>query len=123
MLDLNIFAAYPQVSKIWGKEIWLVNNDFYCSKLLSLTPGFRCSLHLHRIKHETFTVLEGAVGVERRGRIHFLAAGESLEILPGTLHRFWSLGPEGALILETSTHHSDADVERLEESGRLEEPF
>lgn len=120
MLPLSAFDTYPQIPKAWGHEIVLCNTDKYCAKLLVLAGGKQCSLHKHLVKDETFFVLEGAITLEwgykpeRLVRAH-LRPGEDFHCLPGTLHRFGSGAP--AVILEVSSHHSDIDVERLEESG------
>ena len=52
------------VKKVWGQEEWVVNNDKYCGKILTVKKGFRCSLHYHKKKHETFYVLEGNLLME-----------------------------------------------------------
>lgn len=114
-----------QVAKKWGLEEILVNNEKYCGKLLWISPNWQCSLHYHDIKHETFFALDGAVAVEYwEGDKHHqtVLAGfrrDGLTIPPKTPHRFWSLGAEGALLLEISTPHSDSDVTRLEETREL----
>ena len=117
---------YPNVPKLWGTEIWLVNNDQYCAKFLIINPGYQCSLHMHPVKKETFFVMTGDVVLETgykndAGKVigttqEVLNAGDSRTILPGEYHRFKSATPEQAVILEISTTHDDADVVRLEDS-------
>lgn len=102
------------VKKVWGSEEWIVNRD-YCGKLLWLNRGYQCSLHYHKIKHETFYLLDGLVWMTVNGTSFLLQPGESVEIEPCTQHRF--AGRQNSLILEVSTHHDDDDVYRLEESG------
>lgn len=112
------------VPKEWGMEIWLVNNELYCSKKLFLEPGWKCSLHRHMKKDETFTVEHGSCRLEianEEGVLqdYLLNVGDSMRIPPGTWHRFRL--PRYApicVILETSTNHDEADVERMEPSGR-----
>ena len=36
--------------KAWGKEIWMVNNDKYCGKLLCFNKKSKFSMHYHLIK-------------------------------------------------------------------------
>ena len=106
------------VDKLWGREQWLVNNEHYCAKRLFLTPGVQCSLHYHPVKQETFIIESGWVVLEQNGEWFLLGPGMSRTILPGEPHRFWAHngGEEERVILEVSTHHSDADVVRLEPS-------
>jgi len=47
------------VSKGWGYESWIANNDQYCGKLLFFKKGKHCSWHYHEKKHETFYVQSG----------------------------------------------------------------
>lgn len=113
------------VDKLWGYEVWLVNNEKYCAKILRVKPGFQCSLHMHPIKKESFYVQDGVVDLQigelnDSGLMDLkqlrLNIGDSHTIEPGTFHRFWS--DDGAEILEISTTHSDDDVVRLENSSR-----
>ena len=119
------------VTKIWGVETWLANTDKYCAKILSLNPGYQCSQHLHKVKDETFFVMNGVVTLEfddykqggillygRMNTTRTMHPGDSQRIEPQSFHRFSSEG--GATILEISTHHDDADVVRFEESKRIE---
>ena len=49
------------VSKGWGFEKWIVNNEKYCGKLLYLIKGKKCSWHFHKIKEETFYIQSGKI--------------------------------------------------------------
>ena len=35
------------VDKGWGKEIWMVNNNKYCGKLLQFNQNAKFSMHYH----------------------------------------------------------------------------
>lgn len=98
-------------------EYWLVNNDKYCTKILEIYPGYQCSLHCHAVKDETFTVLKGQVKLEHGNQVEYLTPGDGRRIFPGTFHRFSSLSK--ALILESSTEHSDLDCYRKEPSRKI----
>lgn len=108
-----------RVKKLWGRELWLVNNEKYCTKYLYLEPGFACSLHRHSVKDETFVVLSGSCVLECGDSRREMVAYNSERIPPGTWHRFSNPGDAICIILEASTHHDDADVERQEPSKRL----
>jgi mannose-6-phosphate isomerase-like protein (cupin superfamily) len=111
------------ITKEWGVEEVLVNNEQYCSKLLHILPGYRCSLHLHSVKDESFFCVSGLVHVEyyvdgtRRDTLLSGWRRDGLHIPHGTPHRFWSETPDPAVLLEVSTPHHDSDVTRLDPSG------
>ena len=108
----------PQiVKKLWGYEEWIYNGE-YCMKTLNLEPGFQSSLHYHPVKHETFLVINGLCDLEVEGKTERLVTGQGYVIPPGTKHRFKAVnGP--CIVVEASTHHSDDDVVRLEESKEI----
>ena len=109
--------------KAWGYELWLANTQDYCGKRLILHKGWRCSMHHHKQKDETFYVAAGQVFIETasldfsRKQSQLLITGETVRILPETWHRF--SGVTEAELIEISTHHDDADSYRQERSGRI----
>lgn len=108
-----------EIQKAWGTELIIANNDRYCGKVMRLNRGWQCSLHHHKIKDETFYVLEGVVRFELGGKRLILIQGESVYVAPGVKHRFGSRF--GAIMIEISTPHSDDDVYRDEESRKMVE--
>lgn len=104
-----------EVEKVWGEEIWLVNNELYCGKLLLVNRNAHSSYHCHHRKRETFMALEGCVLLIIEGKEHILAPfTRPKTIEPGEKHKF--VGQTAAVLLEVSTHHEDSDVERFSES-------
>ena len=101
-----------EVRKVWGKEVWLVNNDLYCAKYLYGNKGWTCSYHYHLIKRETFVLGSGEVLLTVNGSEFLLDYPCTIHAL--TLHQFYFL--TDAVILEVSTHHDDDDVIRMKES-------
>jgi len=112
-----MITKYKEVKKEWGKEIWLVNRD-YCGKRLILNKGYRCSMHYHKNKDETFYVLKGKVLMEIGNKKYVMLPGHSILIEPNTKHRFTGL--EDSEIMEFSTHHEDSDSYREELSGKID---
>ncbi len=103
------------VDKVWGQEVWLVNETEYCLKILEIKAGAAGSLHYHRIKKETFILQKGKILLQIGNEGYLLGKDiKPMTINPKTPHRI--IGIEDSLILEVSTHHDDADVERLEPS-------
>lgn len=99
------------VSKSWGYEIWLVNNDLYCGKLLTIKRGGQSSYHYHPIKMETFVVVDGKVKLIVNGKEYILtSASNAITIEPNDRHSFY--GIQRSEIFEFSTTHFDEDVVR-----------
>ena len=114
------FAFEPErVEKPWGHElIWALAED-YCGKILFVRAGHALSLQFHRVKDESWYVLEGRAELELGAPgqqaldQEVIRAGAAFRFRPGTVHRVRAL--EDTRILEVSTPHLD-DVVRLEDS-------
>ena len=101
------------VEKVWGNELWLVNSDKYCGKLLTIDMGAESSYHYHKEKEETFYCLWGQVGLIVEGKSYMLNPfSRPKTIMAGERHSFSGLA-ESTTLLEVSTHHDDNDVYRL----------
>jgi mannose-6-phosphate isomerase-like protein (cupin superfamily) len=105
------------VPKVWGEEQWIVNRD-YCGKILVLKKGYRCSIHCHKKKDETFYLLEGKVLMELGDKKFVMKPGEAVHVPVGSYHRF--SGIEDSRIIEFSTKHSDSDSYRKAKSGQFD---
>jgi mannose-6-phosphate isomerase-like protein (cupin superfamily) len=106
------------VPKGWGREIWIVNGDLYCGKILEIRKGKRCSLHFHKLKTESFYLRAGRLKVRVKGSPESevmeefeLAAGECMDIPQGLVHQMEAL--EDAELYEFSTQHFDSDSHRI----------
>lgn len=112
------------IPKKWGHEEILVNNETYCSKFLYINYGYQVSYHYHKIKDETFYVLEGLLDLliyndtNNQVLTYPLRSGESFRVKPGMIHSFISKTPY-AKFLEVSTHDAPEDSYRLTESCKI----
>ncbi|MDP4012404.1 MAG: cupin domain-containing protein [Candidatus Nanoarchaeia archaeon] len=120
-LEERINATQEIHEKEWGREIWIANNDRfnYCGKILELKKGYQCSIHMHKVKSEIFYVRKGLVLMKAYNEERLMKKGESLEIEPGTKHRF--IGLSDAEIFEFSSFHKEEDSYRDEPSGKVPE--
>jgi sialic acid synthase SpsE/quercetin dioxygenase-like cupin family protein len=78
-------------------------NRAYCKKVLVQLAGQSHPWHFHKRKEETFLVLWGSLHVEVEGRHKVLEPGDTLLVLPGVWHRFWT--ETGCVFEEVSTTH------------------
>jgi mannose-6-phosphate isomerase-like protein (cupin superfamily) len=116
------------VIKKWGYELWIENNDLYCGKHLHVLPNKWCSVHYHKIKHETFYVISGELKLQFSKELDLeiwekslvaeiiIPKGCSFVLEPMTAHRFVSNLNYPCDFIEISTHHDDLDSYRLIES-------
>ena len=107
-----------KTQKVWGLEETIVNNNYYCAKLLHLNKGYRSSLHYHHTKDETFFILEGTIKLEINGNEHTMPKESQVRIYPHQTHWFTAL-TENATILEISTHEASGDVTKIDNPRAL----
>jgi len=105
-----------RVKKVWGSEEWIVNNEKYCGKRLLITRGYCCSIHMHKLKDETFYIVRGKVLIEVSGKRWIMNVGDSVRIKPETYHSFTGL--EDSDVMEFSTRHLESDSYRKTVSGK-----
>jgi mannose-6-phosphate isomerase-like protein (cupin superfamily) len=106
------------VTKGWGREIWIANNDLYCGKILEIKKGKRCSWHFHKLKTESFYLRAGLLLVRVSESPDSaiveqfeLRAGECMDVPRGLVHQMEAV--EDSELFEFSTQHFDSDSHRL----------
>ena len=45
--------------KAWGHELWIINNELYCGKLLVFKKDKSFSMHYHLLKDEAWYISKG----------------------------------------------------------------
>ena len=106
------------ISKGWGHELWIVNKEEYCGKLLFFKKGKKCSWHYHKIKDEVFYLQSGKLIVRysdeedlEQAKQFVMLPGESFHIYRGLKHQMEAL--EDSELFEFSTQHFDSDSHRV----------
>ncbi len=121
MRDLTIEAQPYQGErheKAWGHELWIINNELYCGKLLVFKANKQFSMHYHLLKDEAWYISKGKFeykyinteSAELKSRI--VKEGDCIHLMPGQPHQMLAL-TEGATIFEVSTQHFDSDSYRV----------
>mgnify|MGYP006921281243 CR=1 FL=1 len=115
------------LKKVGGSELWIVNNDKYCGKILSFDKNKCFSIHFHKVKDEVFYVQKGKIKLgwfdisakevlteqEAVDRLCFeyLEVGDAFHVPPYRVHYVYAL--EDSEVYEFSTHHEESDSYRL----------
>ena len=122
LANVNVVASIEVVAshieKPWGYEELVEHNSMYVVKKLFMKKDHMCSLQYHELKTETIVVLDGRLNIYVGATVETLekkeyVAGESVTILPYTVHRME--GAEDCLYLEASTNEL-WDVVRLQDN-------
>ncbi len=103
------------VKKPWGIEIWMVNTEFYCWKIITCVHEKWSSYgryHWHEKKDETFYVVSGILLLDIEEHMSFYWPGEKIRVKPYQKHRFRSAN-QACTFYEISTHHDEEDSIRL----------
>ncbi len=117
MKSIEIRKPLKNVTKGWGEEVWIVNNNEYCGKILKFNNGARFSMHYHIDKEETFFVSKGKLSLKSinlENAEEFtkeINAGDVVDIPRFAPHQLTAL--EDSEIIEFSTHHEDSDSYRI----------
>lgn len=109
--------APERVEKPWGHELIWAAAPAYVGKVLVVHEGHALSLQYHEKKDETLHLLRGSARLwlgERPDAMEEVpfAEGDSIRLLPGTLHRIEAVSD--VEILEASTPELD-DVVRVQD--------
>ena len=104
--------------KAWGHELWIINNELYCGKLLVFKAMKKFSMHYHMLKDEAWYISKGEFEyswydtetAELRSQI--VREGDCIHLMPGQPHQMLAL-QEGSCIFEVSTQHFDSDSYRV----------
>lgn len=99
----------------WGYYLVLIEDRGYKVKQFVVRPGKRLSLQRHARRSEHWFVVQGEALVTRDEETLRRAAGESVDIPLGAVHRVESLGPDDLLIVEVQrgAYVGEDDIERL----------
>ncbi len=101
----------------WGYYLVLMEDSGYKVKQFVVRPGNRLSLQRHARRSEHWFVVRGEARVTRNEETLRRAAGESVDIPQGAIHRVESVGPDDLVIVEIQRgdYVGEDDIERLED--------
>jgi len=107
------------VNKSWGHEIWIHNDNLYCSRLLVFPKMYsKFSMHYHIKKTETWYIQKGKfvfdwINTESAElKREHLCEGDVVHLEKGTPHQLMALEND-CIVLEVGTEHFDDDEYRI----------
>ena len=118
---LVMFSEVKFISKDWGWEKIITNDEKYCGKILFIKKDSCISLQHHKLKDETFYLLSGKlkskfINLEDLSDpkdipVVLMNPGDVKHVPIGLVHQLFAL--EDSTIIEISTQHFDDDTYRI----------
>ena len=115
--EYNAFFDYtPMVYRTWGTREIISQEHGYRVRKIQVYAGKTLSKHSHSKRNENYSVVKGMLSVELEDGIHEICAGESINILPNTLHRIFNNTSEDVIAIEVDTgaEISEQDMTHLD---------
>jgi len=109
------------VERPWGSYTVLEKGDGYKIKKISLNPGAKLSLQLHRRRSEHWVILSGIAKVTTEDQTYFVHANQSTYIPVNTKHRLENPEkiPLHIIEVQNGDYVEEDDIERFDdEYGR-----
>jgi quercetin dioxygenase-like cupin family protein len=131
MRDLTIEAQPYQGErheKAWGHELWIINNELYCGKLLVFKKDKKFSMHFHLLKDEAWYISKGEflyswIDTETTEiKEQIVREGDCIHLMPGQPHQMLAI-EEDSTIFEVSTQHFDSDSYRVMPGSSQEDDY
>ena len=112
------------VDKPWGKVATYALNQPASVRVITVEAGEETSVHFHRMRDETWVVLDPGITVELGNRVIQTTPGDEFVIPAEEAHRIRSTGTARGRILEIAYGYTtEDDTQRLEDAyGRKLEP-
>jgi mannose-6-phosphate isomerase len=112
------------IDKPWGKVITYALNQPSSVRVITVEPGKETSVHYHRMRDETWVVLDPGLTIEIGNRVVEAQPGDEFTIPAEETHRIRCVGTSRGRILEIAYGYtSEDDTQRLEDPyGRPLEP-
>ena len=106
------------LDKPWGTVVTYALNQPSSVRVVTVQPGKETSVHYHRMRDETWVVLDEGLTVEIGDDVVRAARGEEFTIPAELAHRIRCTGEAPGRILEIAYGYTSED-----DSLRLEDPY
>lgn len=106
------------LDKPWGKVVTYALNQPSSVRVITVEPGKETSVHYHRMRDETWVVLDEGLTVEIGDDVVEASPGEEFTIPAEQAHRIRCTGGAPGRILEIAYGYTSED-----DSQRLADPY
>lgn len=106
------------IEKPWGRVVTYALNQPSSVRVITVEPGRETSVHYHRMRDETWVVLDGRIDLEIGDDTSEAAPGDEFVIPAEQPHRIRCTGTEPARILEIAYGYTTED-----DTQRLTDPY
>jgi mannose-6-phosphate isomerase len=105
------------VDKPWGRVVTYALNQPSSVRVITVQPGQETSVHYHRMRDETWVVLDPGLSIEIGDRTVEAAPGEEFVIPAEESHRIRCTGTSAGRILEVAYGYTtEDDTQRLQDA-------
>jgi mannose-1-phosphate guanylyltransferase/mannose-6-phosphate isomerase len=110
-------AAHSEVHRPWGSYRSVISGDRFQVKLITVKPGGRLSLQLHRHRAEHWVVVKGTAQITCGEKVFMLYENQSTYIPQGETHRLENLGhiPLEMIEVQSGSYLGEDDIVRVED--------
>ena len=112
------FDESPMVYRSWGTLEIVIQEPGYRVRKLTVYPGETLTRHIHTKRNENYSVVKGMLSVELEDGIRKIGAGESINILPGVVHRLYNETDEDVIAVEVDTGEEINEQDMLRMSAK-----
>jgi mannose-1-phosphate guanylyltransferase/mannose-6-phosphate isomerase len=110
-------VAHSEVHRPWGSYRSVISGDRFQVKLITVKPGGRLSLQLHRHRAEHWVVVKGTAQITCGERVFMLYENQSTYIPQGETHRLENPGhiPLEMIEVQSGSYLGEDDIVRVED--------
>ncbi len=123
----EFFQYNPKTYRSWGTREIISQAPGYRVRKLELYPGATLSAHRHEHRNENYSIIKGRMSLDIDGSVVEIAAGESINVLPGQMHRLYNDTDKLIVAIEVDTgaeidERDMVHLDELEKTGQQKMP-
>ena len=117
----DFFRYNPKTYRSWGTREIIAQAKGYRVRKLELYPGATLSSHRHAFRNENYAIIKGTLSLEIDGKTYRITDGESMNVLPGQVHRLYNETDETVIGIEVDTGSEIDERDMIHPEDKKEE--